>query len=150
MNRKIGQSKSMGRMDGITLIELLVVVAIVGILAAIAYPSYQDYVARGKRAEAKAALIEDAQFLEQYFMTNGFYSTSKNSATSPTLPIASLPRSGGTSTYTIAAAVANTTFTLTATAVNSMASDGCGNFTLTHTGSQGVSGGLGAAECWNR
>lgn len=150
MNRKIGQSTSMRRMHGITLIELLVVVAIMGILAAIAYPSYQDYIARGKRAEAKAALLEDAQFLEQHFMTNGFYSVSKNGGNTPPLPVTSLPSGGGTPTYTLAATVANTTFTLTATAVNSMASDGCGNFTLTHTGTQGVSGALGTAECWNR
>lgn len=150
MNRKFGPSNTLTSMVGVSLIELLVVMVVVAALAAIALPSYQAYIARANRAEAKTALLENAQFLEQYFMTNGFYSTSKNSATSPTLPIASLPRNGGTQTYTIAAAVANTSFTLTATAVNSMASDDCGNLTLTHTGARGVSGTLNAAECWNK
>lgn len=149
MNRKCNQPNAMPKMKGVTLIELLVVVAVIGILAAIAVPSYQSYIARANRAEAKSALLGNAQFLEQHFMTNGFYSTSKGSATSPTLPIATLPSSGGTSTYTIAAAVTNTAYTLTATAVNSMATDDCGNFTLTHTGVQGVSGSLGAPQCWN-
>lgn len=137
-------------MRGVTLIELLVVVAIMGIIAAIAFPSYQDYIARGKRAEAKAALLENAQFLEQYFITNGFYSTAKGSGVAPAIPVASLPTSGGTQTYQVAAAVTNTTFTITATAVNSMAGDGCGNFTLAHTGARNVTGALGPAECWNR
>jgi type IV pilus assembly protein PilE len=140
----------MGYTEGFTLIELLVTVAILGILAAIAIPSYREYIARANRAEAKSALLENAQFMERYFMSNGFYSTAKNSGVAPNLPITSLPQSGGAQTYGIAAAVANTTFTLTATAMNSMAADDCGNFTLTHTGVKGASGALGAAECWSR
>lgn len=140
----------MGYLGGFTLIEMLVTVAILGILVAIAIPSYQEYVARANRAEAKSALLENAQFMERYFMSNGFYSTVKDSGVAPNLPITILPQSGGTQTYGIAAAVANTTFTLTATAMNSMAGDNCGNFTLTHTGVKGASGALGAAECWSR
>ena len=48
------------KMAGITLLELMVVVVIVGILAAIAYPNYRDYVARAKRNEAKSALLQIA------------------------------------------------------------------------------------------
>ena len=46
---------------GFTLIEVMIVVAIVGILSAIAYPSYQEYVRRGHRAEARAGLLQAAQ-----------------------------------------------------------------------------------------
>lgn len=134
---------------GFTLIELLVVIAIVGILASIAIPSYQEYIARAKRAEATAALMENAQFMEQWFTTNGYYSTALDNNTAPALKVSQLPHDGGTATYEITATVTNTTYTLTATRANSMADDACGNFTLTQAGVQGVSGGSKTgAECW--
>ena len=60
---------------GITLIELMVVVVIVGILASVAYPSYQDYVLRSKRTEAKALLAEIAGREERYFFDNNKYTS---------------------------------------------------------------------------
>ncbi len=59
---------------GFTLIEIMIVVAIVGILAAIAYPSYQDSVRKSRRADAKTALLEVAQLEERFFSVNNQYS----------------------------------------------------------------------------
>lgn len=61
---------------GFTLIELMVAVVIVGILAAIAYPSYQSYILKGNRASAQAFLMDSAQRQAQYFLDNRAYATS--------------------------------------------------------------------------
>lgn len=58
---------------GFTLIELMITVAIVAILAAIAYPSYQDSVRKGKRAEGRTALIDFMQQQERYLSQTGGY-----------------------------------------------------------------------------
>lgn len=136
---------------GFTLLELIITVTIIGILISVALPSYVGQLARGKRAEAKGALQENAQFLETYYTTRGFYSNSKGGSSVPTLPVTQVP-SSGTANYTITAAVTNSGagYMLTATAVNAMEDDACGNLTLTHTGVQGASGTLSVADCWNR
>lgn len=59
--------------SGFTLIELMITVAIVAILAAIAYPSYQDSVRKGKRAEGRTALIDFLQQQERYLSQTGAY-----------------------------------------------------------------------------
>jgi type IV pilus assembly protein PilE len=61
------------KMAGVTLIELLIAVAIVGILAAIAYPSYQRYVARTHRNAAAACLSQLGQFMERAYTGNFSY-----------------------------------------------------------------------------
>ncbi|MBS7725301.1 type IV pilin protein [Pseudomonas lalucatii] len=63
----------MRRDEGFTLIELMIVVAVLGILAAIAYPNYTEYMDRARRAEAKTALMEGAQALERYYSVHGSY-----------------------------------------------------------------------------
>ncbi len=59
--------------QGFSLIELLVVVAMVGILAAVAYPSYQAQIQSGRRSEAQAELMRLAQFMERIYTETGCY-----------------------------------------------------------------------------
>ena len=61
------------KMQGITLLELMIVVVIVGILAAVAYPNYRDFVARAKRNEAKAALLKIATNQERFYLNQNEY-----------------------------------------------------------------------------
>ena len=61
---------------GFTLIEILITVAIVGILAAIAIPAYQDSVTKGRRAEAMALALDLASRQERFFLQNNTYTTS--------------------------------------------------------------------------
>ena len=62
-------------MSGITLIELMIVVVVVSILAAIAYPNYQEFTARAKRNEARAALLTLATNQERFYLNNNTFTT---------------------------------------------------------------------------
>ncbi len=67
------RQKLASRQNGFNLIELMVVVAVIGILAAIAYPQYQDYMRKSHRATAQAYLMDLVQREQQYFMDNRAY-----------------------------------------------------------------------------
>ena len=131
----------MDKQKGFTLIELMITVAIVGILGAIAYPSYTEYVRKGHRAKAMAGLLQAAQWMERAATATGTYPVTAN------FP-ANLKTVEG-DRYDIAAVSDGATFTLTATPKGAQSGDKCGNFTLTNTGAKGVSKST-VADCWGK
>ena len=60
-------------MRGVTLMELMIVVVVLGILTALAYPSYRQYVAKAKRSEAKNCLLQVATMQERFYLQNSTY-----------------------------------------------------------------------------
>ncbi len=141
------------RLLGFTLIELMITIAVIGILAAVALPSYQEHVRRTNRAEAKGILLEMAQLLERNFTEANRYDL-KSDATNFTLPVTQSPKTG-TAKYTIQLSpgtLTRNTYTLEAVPTGAMSNDACATLTLTHTGIKGVSGNpsLVASDCWQR
>ena len=141
--------------SGFTLIELMIAVAIVGILASIAYPSYQDSVMKSRRADAKGALLGLANAMERHFTeTNSYLDAAGTTATpadtgAPRIYATQSPVDGGTPYYNLTInAATSTTFTLNAAPIGAQANDKCATLTLTHTGVKGDTAGLGVAQCW--
>jgi type IV pilus assembly protein PilE len=153
---------------GFTLIELMVAVAIVGILAAIAIPSYQESMRKSRRADAEAALFSLANGLERNFTQfNTYCDTGTTSAgtvvaadacgnaaiTDTGIP---LPRISGipnnpSAFYEIsiiAVSADGMRYTLQADPIGAQATDRCGNLTLTSVGAKGFDAPGTAAECW--
>lgn len=128
--------------NGFTLIELMIVVVIVSILAAVALPSYRDYVRRGKIAEATSGLATKRVQMEQFFQDNRTYVAApacNNDAVTSTNFVFSCNGAATATTYALQAVGANsmTGFTYTVNELNQR--------TTTITG---VGGWTGNANCW--
>ena len=118
--------------------ELMIVVVIVGVLAAIAYPSYQQYARETKRTDAHAALLRIATLQEKNFSNRNQYATSTT-----TLGYAVDPAVSNDGNWTISiTAVTAATFSLSAAPTGGHADPDCTAITLTSAGLRGP------ANCW--
>lgn len=128
---------------GFTLIELMITVAIIGILSAIAYPSYQSSVQKSWRSTAAACLVQLAQGMERRYTANSSYVGDDLPPASCTAEVAAR--------YVIsfATATAATTFSLQAAPQAIQADDVCGTLSINEMGQKAASTGT-VAECWNR
>lgn len=131
-------SPHMRTVRGFTLIELMIAVVIIGILASIALPAYQQYVLRAARAEAQAILMETAQFMERYHTTNNSYEDAAL--------LSNVSPKTGNVRYNISfnGTPTATAYTLQAVPTGAQSSDTCGTLTVTQTGATGA----GGSNCW--
>jgi len=134
------------RARGFTLIELMIVVAVIAILAAIGYPSYTEYVRKGNRAEAKATLMEAAQFMERWFTTNNTYVIDYDTQFPASLKKS--PKSG-TVKYNISftATPTDIAYTLQAVPTGAQTTDSCETLSLTSAGGKSATG-TASGGCW--
>ncbi len=131
-------------MQGITLIELMMVVVIVSILAAVAFPNYQEFSARAKRNEAKAALLQIATNQERFYLNNNTFTQDMTA-----LGFSADPFTTDTGSYVIAVTSADATnFSATATyQLGGSEAGKCLTFTVDGRGSKSSGP---AADCWER
>ncbi|MBT8147819.1 MAG: type IV pilin protein [Gammaproteobacteria bacterium] len=153
------------RQDGYTLIEILIVVAILGILAAIAIPSYQNSILASNRSVAQAALLDLANRQEQFYLDNRTYTTDM---TNLGYPAGMEFSNGGNSAvayndnhslvvstsdarrYFVQINAADaTTFAISAVPQLAQADDAeCGTLGLTSRGVKAETGTASVSDCW--
>ena len=131
--------------SGMTLIELVVVVTIVAILAAIAVPSYRQYVLRGNRAEGQSALMQLAAAQEKFYLQNNTYAGNGVLDEAPPAGLG-LPATTQHGHYTVAITAADADgWAATATAAGSQARDThCATFSIDDTGVRTAT----STDCW--
>jgi len=128
---------------GFTLIELLIALASIALLASLAWPSYQNLILRSQRAQARAALLQAAHWLERAASTNGSYPLTAD------VPANVLQVDGQRYKMTITSTAQS--YSLSAVPLGTQAADTCGTLTLNHLGMRGVQGASQtAAQCWGR
>ena len=130
-------------MNGFTLIELLMVLVIVGLLASLAMPIYQQAQQRGQRSLAKLALLQAAHWMERAASAQGQYPASTE------VPINLL--SPADLKYQLTVSSSAQSFLITAQPSAAQATDACGSLTLSNTGVRDVKdASMTSAQCWSR
>lgn len=132
-------------MRGVTLVELMIVVIVLGILVAVAYPNYRDFAARGKRNEAKAALLQIATNQERVYLNTNSYTTDM---TQLGFPVANnFTTDSGSYVVDVGAADA---INFTATATYQKADNEAGKCLTFQIDARGQKTSAPLADCWTR
>lgn len=141
---------------GFSLIELMIVVAVVAILSAVAFPSYQQYVRRAARAEARATMLDIAQMEERFLTSNNFYVAFDGPSGTVAPPAGWKNYAGadsGSRKYDVSVAAGAsgiaTSFVISAAPSNGHSDPNCGTLTLNNVSQRGQSAGT-LAECWGK
>jgi len=131
--------------QGFTLIELMIVVAIIGILSAIAFPSYQAYMQDGRRAEVQHFALQQVVILERQYTREGGYRDAGAAANEFSINATGYYRFTYAPTTTD---VLNDRFTLTITPIHAQTADRCGVMTINHQGTMTATPASSSADCW--
>jgi type IV pilus assembly protein PilE len=142
----MAENGTMRTQKGFTLIELMITVVIIGVLAAIAYPSYTNSVTKSKRRAAEACLSSYAQYMERFYTANMRYDKKIDNTNNalPAVDCASVQNTGKDYRYQIQA-VTRSTYTLAAvpSGIQATRDAACGTLTLNQAGTRGA-----IASCW--